>query len=308
MPRTEGELLLGLYPMKQGWFVFVQDDSGTSTQWLDSGPKHALDDHALGSELLDPLTERLAAARRVRVLASGRAQTVDVHLLQWNGRRLIEHLPVAYGAELPALEFAPPAEPMALLVADPTESLSLAPKEVRQASEWMTAQGWSLKIPTLDEASREWVLNELKRASLFYFAGHGEHDVGEARDRALPPYAGGTRDWPARIKLKPPTAIEVQDVLMLDYSPRYVALLGCETGVTGGGGGMSLALAFLVAGAEEVVATPVETEDSTALATGLGLLTGMSASGVDLAEGLRHAQARMLREGAPVGRYRAWVR
>ena len=71
---------------------------------------------------------------------------------------------------------------------------------------------------------------------------------------------------------------------------------------------MSLALAFLVAGAEEVVATPVETEDAIAFATGLGLSNGMSAEGLDLARGLQRAQAAMLREGRPAGRYRVWVR
>lgn len=311
VPRAEGELLLGLYPMSRGWFVFAHDDGGTQARWLAGGPQHAPDDPALGVELLAPWAERLALAQRVRVLASGHAQAVDVHLLEWNGRRLVEHVPVAYGVEVPRRpsRSSPAVQPAALLLADPTETLTMARGEILAAAWWVAAQGWRLDVPTPAEADRARVLGSLANASLFYFAGHGEHDLHEARAHALPPYAGGTRDWPARLRLRPPTMLEAHDVLMLDSAPRHVALLGCETGVPGGtGGGMSLALAFLVAGAEEVVASPVAIEDAVAFTTGLGLLKGMSTSGVDLAMGLQRAQAAMLRRGEPVGRYRVWVR
>lgn len=308
VPRAAGELLLGIYPARGGWRILVQDDTGTYASWLAGGPTHALDDTELGVELLAPLHERLQAAQRVRVLASGRAQAVDVHLLAWNGATLVEQRPVTYGAELPQQPMRA-AGSIALLVADPTRTLRSVPAEVGAAAAWMTERGWTLEVPPPEQAGRERVLAGLARASFFYFSGHGEHDVGMARARALPPYAGGTRDWPARLRLAPPTVLEVQDVLMLASAPRHVALLGCETGVPGSdAGGMSLALAFLVAGAEEVVATPVAVADATGSTTGLELLEGLSESGVDLAAGLQRAQAGMLRRGEAVGRYRVWVR
>src|SRR4029079_10204457 len=118
-------------------------------------------------------------------------------------------------------------------VADPTRTLRSVPEEVAAATVWMTARGWTLDAPSPEEANRGRVLEGLARASFFYFSGHGEHDVGVARARALPPYAGGTRDWPARLRLAPPMVLEVQDVLLLPSAPRHVALLGCETGVPG---------------------------------------------------------------------------
>jgi hypothetical protein len=225
---------------------------------------------------------------------------------------LIEQRPVTYGAELPRQISSAPERaggPLALLVADPTRTLRSVPAEVRAAAAWMTERGWTLDVPPPGQADRERVLEGLARASFFYFSGHGEHDTGATRARALPPYAGGTRDWPARLRLAPPTMLEVQDVLMLPSAPQHVALLGCETGVPGSGaGGMSLALAFLVAGAAEVVATPVAVADTIGSTTGLELLEGMSESGLDLAVGLQRAQAGMLRRSEAVGRYRVWVR
>jgi hypothetical protein len=237
------------------------------------------------------------------------AQQVDVHLLTWNGRTLVEHVPVAYGAELPRLPPMPKRAPVALVVADPTETLVLSPKEVDAATRSLAAHGWTLEVPAPADANRERILADLTRATFFYFSGHGEHDERPTRGRALPPYAGGTADWPARLRLALPTMLEVQDVLMLPSAPRHVALLGCETGVPSGtGGGMSLALAFLVAGAEAVVATPEETKSELAFATGLGLLESMPASTPDLVDGLSSTQATMLARGEPVGRYRVWVR
>ncbi|MEX1365824.1 MAG: hypothetical protein AB1Z98_22035 [Nannocystaceae bacterium] len=311
VPRRPGELLLGLYPGRRRWFIFVQDDKGTEVRVLDDGPTHALSDASLLSELLGPMSDRLANAQRVRVLSSGRAQELDVHLMSWRGAPLLEHAPVAYGAELPRSNRVRSSDNAhcALLIADPTETLPKAAEEVRAAARWMTSQGWTLDILAPNEADRAHVVNALSRSSFFYFAGHGVHTIGPSPDRRFPPYAGGSQGWPAYLRLKSGSKLEIHNVLMLPSAPAHVALLGCETGVPGSaGGGMSLALAFLVAGAEQVVATPVETTDEVSYATGVGLLSGMSGTGVDLAAGLREAQRKLLRDGAKVGRYRVWVR
>lgn len=311
VPLRPGELLLGLYPGRRGWFVFVQDEAGTEVRVLEGAPSHRLDDTSLLAELLGPLSDRLARAQRVRVLSSGRAQEIDVHLMSWRRAPLLEHAPVAYGAELPRVIRAssPDADRTALLIADPTESLPKAAEEVRAAARWMTTRGWTLDVLAPDEADRAHVSGALSRSSFFYFAGHGVHELGIPSDRRLPPYAGGSQGWPAHLRLKSGSKLELHDVLILRPAPTHVALLSCETGVPGSaGGGMSLALAFLVAGAEQVVATPVKTTDEISYATGVSLLSGMSGTDVDLAVGLREAQRRMLRDGASVGRYRVWVR
>lgn len=313
-PRAEGELLLGLYPMQGGWFVFVQDDQGTDSRWLPGGPRHALDDRRLGQELLEPWSERLHAAGKVRVLASGRAQSIDVHLLAWGGATLIERKLVVYGAELPAFEVEPTESGLAgraLLVADPTHDLSAASAEVSVVGSALAKRGWDLgEGPLLrDEADRERVIQELRAVDLFYYAGHAVHGDAQGQELSLPPYAGGTPTWPARLKLASDTELEIQEVLTLRSVPRRVVLNGCQTGVPSGvGEGMSLALAFLVAGAEEVVATLAGEPDELGLSIGEGLAVELSADAVGLAQGLQRAQAKLLGRGEPVGRYRVWVR
>lgn len=310
VPRRINEVVLGLYPAQGGWFVFLQDDEGTEARWLDGGPSYDLGNHALGEELLAPWIDRLGMASQVRVLAAGQAQEVDVHLLAVEGRRLVEMVPVVYGTELPRFgSMTPSPGRVALLVRDPTGSLRNAERDVKAAAEWMEAREWVVDSLGPEDADRSRVLDALERVSLFYFSGHGEHDVGDPRVHALPPYAGGVRAWPGRLALKLPTELEVHDVLMLDSAPRHVVLLGCETGVPmGNGGGMSLALAFLVGGAEEVVASPTNEDDSVSYATGLGLLSGISEKGVSLTDGVHSAQREMLLRGEEVGRYRVLVR
>lgn len=314
VPRAEGELLLGLYPMQGGWFVFVQDAQDTDVRWLAGGPRHVLEDPLLGQELLDPWSERLQRASKVRVLASGRAHHVDVHLLAWSGATLIEHKVVVYGAELPALERDPDAEAMdrrALLVADPTRDLSGPSEEVATVGGALVKRGWDLgEGPLLrGEAYRERVLRQLEGADLFYYAGHAAHDGPHGQGLSLPPYAGGTPTLPAQLELASGTTLEIQDILTLTLVPRHVVLNGCQTGVPSGvGEGMSLALAFLVAGAEEVVATLEDEQDELGLAIGEGLARELSSDIDGLAGGLQRTQARMLGRGERVGKYRVWVR
>ncbi len=312
VPRRPTELLLGLYPFQRGWMVLVQDDQGTDARWIAGGPTHALTDPRLGQELLDPLGERLAAAKVVRVLASEWAQDIDVHLLEWNSVPLVEHVPVVYGAELPQRTEAP-EDPhrakRALLVQDPTETLLAPEAEVAVIRSELERLGWEIDAPPAALADRQDLRDGLLQAGFFYYAGHAEHDVDRSQSLSLPPYAGGTRAWPARLRLVPPTTFEIQDILALDSVPAKIALIGCQTGVPGRvGGGMSLALAFLVAGAEEVVATPEVTADAIGSATGEGLVAGISRDGVSLVDGLQRAQRGLLQRHEPVGRYRVWVR
>jgi hypothetical protein len=310
-PRGEGELLLGLYAMRWGWLVFAQDDEGTTARWIAGGPSRGIEDPALGAELLEPLGERIEAAHVVKVVAGGQAQLVDVHLLEWRGRLLVERKPVMYGAELPHRprgQQRAGARPRALVVADPTETLQMAGAERLVVGIGLLLEGWEVDAPMPEEADLERIRDGLAGSSFFYYAGHAEHDVG-TRGGSWPPYAGGTASVPAQMRLRPPAVLGMQDVVFLDAVPRHVALIGCQTGVPDQlGGGMSLALAFLVAGAEAVVATPVETDDAVGAGTGMRLLKGVTEGGVDLVEGLRWAQAEMVREGLAVGRYRVWVR
>lgn len=303
MAHSADELLLGLYPAGRDWLVFVQDRRGTAAFRIEPRER-ALE------EILERVGDRIADARRVRVLASGEAQEVDVHLLRWRGAALVQHVPVVYGAELPrtkAVAWVPGGHPRTLIVADPTGTLPMALPEVRVVGNVLRALGWAIDAPDPIDIDDALVRERLPAASLFYYAGHGEHDAGGARAGMLPPYAGGTKAWPSHLSLVPPAVFDTHEIQLLDAVPDHVALIGCETGVPDYLGGTSLALAFLQAGAEEVVATPDETDDLVGARTGVRLLFGASTGGIDLARGLQRAQKDLLERGMAVGRYRVWV-
>lgn len=303
-PRSTDELLLGLYPFGREWLVFVQDRHGTEAFHL------APSERAL-ELLLERIGDRIADARRVRVLASGEAQEVDVHLLPWRGAALVQHVPVVYGAELPRPHKAAAVagdRPRALIVADPTGTLPMAIPETGLVRVVLTALDWTIDAPDPSAVDDAVMRQGLPAASLLYYAGHGEHEAGSDQVGMLPPYAGGTKAWPSRLALAPPTVFETHEIQMLDAVPQHVALIGCETGVPDYLGGTSLALAFLLAGADEVVATPDETDDLVGARTGVRLLLGASTSGIDLARGLQLAQKELLELGMDIGRYRVWVR
>lgn len=304
MARSADELLLGLVPIGREWFVFVQDRSETQAYRIEPSERSL-------EEILERVGDRVAEARRVRVLASGEAQDVDVHLLRWRGAALVQHVPVVYGAELPrtqAVAAARGGHPRTLIVADPTGTLPMAIPEVRVVEHMLRALGWTIDAPDPSEVDDALMRERLPAASLFYYAGHGEHDAGGVRAGMLPPYAGGTKAWPSHLVLVPPAVFETHEIQLLDAVPEHVALIGCETGVPDYLGGNSLALAFLQAGAEEVVATPDETDDVVGARTGVRLLLGASTGGIDLARGLQRAQKDLLDRGMEVGRYRVWVR
>lgn len=303
-PRSADELVLGLHPAGREWLVFVQDSRGIDVLRVEPSV-------ASLAQVVDRFGDRVEGARRVKVLASGEAQDVDVHLLSWRGAALAQRVPVVYGAELPRSTrpaAAPGARPRVLLVADPTETLLMAVPEVTLVRYVLTALGWAIDAPDPSTVDDTTMREMLPLGSFFYYAGHGEHEGGSGHVGMLPPYAGGTKAWRSRLRLLPPAVFETHEIQMLDAVPRHVALIGCETGVPDYAGGTSLALAFLLAGAEEVVATPDETDDLVGANTGFRLLLGASTSGIDLGVGLHRAQKDLLERGMEVGRYRVWVR
>lgn len=305
-PRNDGELLVGIYPVQDGVFVFAEDDAGTAMHWFE----RARVDADFGRDLLLAIDDRLAAATKVRVLADVAAQDLDLHLVPWRGAPLVARVPVAYGADLPSSKTGRERRPPhAYILGDPTFTLAAVDAELAAVQSRLEANGWVPHLAQRSEATPASVLGALGSTDLLFYAGHAEHDDGSAAPGMFPPYAGGTRAWPARLLLREPTALEAQDIALGDDAPPRVVLMGCRTGLPEArGGGMSLALAFLLAGAEEVVATPIDIEDAVSTRIASELAASLVGSDPSLVTGLHRAQSRLLATGRDVGRYRVWVR
>ncbi|MCB9569996.1 MAG: CHAT domain-containing protein [Myxococcales bacterium] len=117
-------------------------------------------------------------------------------------------------------------------------------------------------------------------------AASGAAVGGERTDAALPHLVGHADDraalaWDAALELAGGSSLTVADLLALPApAPPMVVLNGCRTGLAdpdAAAGGMSLAHALLVAGAEAVVATTAEIDDAEALALGVAFYEALGA-------------------------------
>lgn len=310
-PRRPGELLLGLYPSRQRWVLVVEDDRGANAHLIeDQKVSSSHSPEELSASLLDPVRDRLLRAQRVRVIAHGEAIGLDVHALPFEGLPLVARLPVTYGADV--LSTPPPPRdgpPTALLVADTTGSLWAAPTEIRVVDETLSRSGWSTTLPSnLDSLPR--ALAALGRADLLHYAGHADTPATSSAEGLWPPYPDGASGWPSYLVLEPPTRLATHEILMSRRVPRLVVLHGCRTGVTSGQHvGTSLALAFLAAGSEQVLASSEAIDDVSGAALGSRLYEGATdPSSLDLAVQLHHVMREEAEAGRPVGPLRVWVR
>lgn len=301
-----GELLLGLYPREHDWLVFASDARETTAHAV---PPPRLDGsrEALATALLSPLAPRLDAARRVRVLAHGPAQSIDVHRLPWRGEPVGARVPVSYGVELAMRPGAPDPGRRALLVADPTHTLEGAEAEVELVSAALATAGWSTSVVGVLEPGAV----SLAGYDLFHYAGHAESSARPDRG-GWPPYPGGEAGWAAFLELGRAGRLTVHDVTTTSAVPRAVVLAGCRTGALElDTGQTSLALAFLVAGSEQVVASAEAVEDARGARFAQALYAAVvrePGAALDLALAMQRAQRELWAEGEEPPGYRVWVR
>ncbi|MCX4239190.1 CHAT domain-containing protein [Paraliomyxa miuraensis] len=284
-PRLPGELLLGLYPHRDSLLVLVQDDERTTYREL-SDPEALTstnDSSWLGAVLLDSLDARLFAAKRVRVLAAGKGAAIPVHALPWRERLLIEHMPVVYGLDLPphAPRGTIPRSPSALVIAD--ASAKSTGRETEEVESLLGEAGWDVTRRRSSKLTGDDLQRELARVDHFHYAGHADFDEDPEHALIWPPYPGGAAAEPSYIPLGGTERLSVQDILMMQRVPPTVVLMGCKTGVYDDRvayGGLSLATAFLGAGAEAVVASTREINGTEGALVGQGLYAELGRQGI----------------------------
>ena len=258
----DGELLLVYYPVDAGYVGFGLDAAGLTTARVPGAL--AADPDARARQLLGPFAAALGRARRVAVIASGPLSAEGFHALPWAGGALIDAAVVTYALDLPRRTAGAGPLTRAVQLAPPS-NLAGAAEELASAAAGLRARGLAVERLTGDEAD---LLARIAGADLLHYAGHAR---GEGWGGALE--LGGERSLGAR------------DLLSV-AAPRVAVLSGCETGLPdprAHAGGMSLAHALLLAGAQAVLATDAVVDDE------LGALG--SAVVLAIADGLEPAAA-----------------
>ncbi len=222
---------------------------------LDPLPDQA-DDEVLSSILLDPFIEFIDGAARVRVIPRGSLHSVPFHALPFGspGQRLQDVVEVVYGLDLPGASWQldVPDEPSRGLTLSPS-NLPMAPAEADRSQEafWrFGAEPLRLEQKPQDRVRLEQVLHDLPRVSWLHFVGHARSSAAGGFDSAL--------------ELGYDESVDVPNILSLRSVPDTVVLSGCRTGVFDPQaleGGLSLVHAFMLRGAQVVVATTEKVDD-----------------------------------------------
>jgi CHAT domain-containing protein len=241
----------------------------------------------LYQNLLAPLTEQLAAFRRLIIVPHGSLHYMPFHALFDGEKYLIETHEVSY---LPASSFLCCSHGvdcnghgMLAIGYSYQNRLPHAVAEARSLSEC-----WQAELVCEDEATRERVQTLMAGRRIIHFATHGEfrHDSPLFSGLAL---ADG---W-----------LTTLDVFNLCLSASLVTLSGCHTGRSTVGGGdelLGLMRAFLAAGAASLVISQWATEDRAA-AFLMERFYEQLDTGASKSAALQEAQLGLLYEGVRSG-------
>lgn len=297
-----GELDLHFVQLDDGWVGFGVHAGGLEVHRLGSLDLEGEPDPAararLGAALLGPFADAIAAAERIRVMPVGALGGVPFHALPIPGspdRALLEQAVVRYGLDLPRGDRAPLDRGRAAVIVAPPSNLRHAPAEVEAVDRLLAASGWQVERIEGDRALGDVVRRALPRADLLHYVGHARSD--------------GLEGWSSALVLARDGTVDVGDVLALPRAPATVVLNGCETGridAVALAGGMSLAHAFVLAGASLVVATDRQVDDAAAAAL-IHAFHEAHAAGQDAAQALRSALRERMAHDDGWLHTRGWV-
>lgn len=283
-PLPKDALTLTFHPVRRGWVGLASDGTTASSFLVAKLP--AMDDLAsAASLLLEPVHAQLARATRLRVLPYGSLRGIDFHALPFEGAPLVEKLPIEYPLDLartrPIRVDVSGLLPLALVVADPTLDLAKARAEADGVAGALRDAGtFRVEVLAGRDATSTTVLAGLLNATHLHYAGHGVFAGLEGWESALPLAGGGH--------------LAVSDVLATHAVPMRIVLSGCETARSGAEApseSLGLAQAFVIAGADFVIAPVRRVDDAIAAKTSAALYgTLAQASAVDAAKALRDAQ------------------
>ena len=222
-PPQPGEVEIAFFQAAKSWIVFARTSKGVEARRF---PAEALTSPESAATILAQISPALAEARRVVVLALGRADQVDWHALTWRGAPLVAHAAVEYSLDLPPVARPAPDDvggPSVLVVANPTGDLAATEAEGDFVAR--TAAGWRVSRLSGHEATRDALLAALPSVRLFHYAGHTT--------------SGGPTGASSALILTGGQHIELGDLLALPRVPEVVVLSACRAGSGSGSDGAS---------------------------------------------------------------------
>ena len=280
-----GELELTYFNGRNGWLCFIRSVNGIDAVELgklsiNSTPQ------SLSRFLLDPVASELQNATAVNVTATGKLSDVDFHSLEFNGRPLIEQLPLTYQVNIAsnAPSVHTPQLKETLVVSDPSGNLSQARHEANYAQEVLSKiseapaeilHGQSVTVESLQA--------KLPQVNFLHYAGHGVFDEERSSRSAL--------------LLANDTRLDVKDIVALPKVPEIVVLSACETAKTHTAGlsnQLGIAQAFLSAGSSMVLAAKRPVNDKIGNHLMMKFYSSLDA-GHDIAVALQQAQIETMK-------------
>ena len=297
---ADGECVLRFHPSADGWTVFAIDAEAVEAESIGAVEEGSNARRSV-EQLLVRFDEQISRATTVVVEPLGLFSDVDVHEASWRGQPLLAKKRVEYSLGLSTPSPAKAGMPkQALVVGDPVSRgegrLRGALREVEVVTSALQDAGIQHRLLTAEDAGRIAVFEALEGADWFHFSGHGA--------------SAGTAGWESRIATAEGQGLEVRDILALRKGPRNVVLMGCETGqlASGSGVGMHLASAFVLAGADRVIAATKEIPDQVALQFSEALYRSGGPANWDLSEMWRVAAIASRASGEGTLGLRVWRR
>jgi tetratricopeptide (TPR) repeat protein len=243
-----GLLTMHLTAGDDGWW-FLLDRGGTVEARRVSSSQGGHE--AAASQALDALAAEghLQGLRTLTVVPLGAQTSTDFHALA--PLRDDDGLRVTYALGLGASHRSASLDRSAAVIVGASDDLREAQAEADEVRAAMARAGW--------DTSRAWVPGQEHQPTLLHYAGHGRH--------------AGLSGWGSDLQLAS-GPLTSQQLIAHQRAPVVVVLGACEAGTSDTtviDGGMNMAAAFLLAGAELVIApdSVVDDADARALAQAL---------------------------------------
>lgn len=264
------EMLLTCHPMVDKWLCLLASGQTIVASEMPSlTRKEAIAPETLSKWILSPFAQHLASGRRLRIVAYGAMRQIDIHLLPYGAGQLSDLIETYYALDLPvarteaaagragdAPSSVPTSQPASATgpVGDPPSvDLQFDPETNMPGGRRVRGEivgllenaGFRVIPPPTPPAGS--LANEDQRmrarfsgVDLFAFFGHGEMAAN-----------GG---WRHRLRTNRGGGLIIPDILSAPKVPRWVVLLGCETGLsaeeTGGLEGIGPVQSFLIRNTE----------------------------------------------------------
>ncbi len=242
-----GELMVLIAPGRRDWLLFAATTKQLSAKPLKLGPEAT--PAVLAESLLGPIAKELATVDELSWLPWGPWQSVDPRTLTVDGRPLGAAKRVSWRVDVPRKRVRASSPNGALLVADPTRNLPGARLEAKKVRPLLEEPVTVLEGAA---ATAVQVREAMSHRALLHYAGHAR--------------LAGIGGFESELTLADGRLTAAEILTAAEPPPPLVVLSGCETGKTSelGVDALGLAQAFVLAGSDEVIATPAPLDDRAA--------------------------------------------